>query len=453
VLWCDTPSLDDGAEIQLPARVSGWAHSKAGIDRVLIAIDGAVALRARHGLYRSDVAAALDDEAAATSAYTTLLHESVCPVVEHELSVVAVSKDGQAVGYRATIVVVPNLESDFPSASSGSAGVPAERLDGGGERFVPELHGGGMIHAEHETRYGWAAQLAADRDVLDAGCGVGWGTMRLLDAGARSAVGVDLDELALRSARERAGGAAEFVQGNLLDLPFQDDSFDLVVCFEAIEHVENPGLALDELRRVLGPGGVLAVSSPNRGVYPAGNPFHLRELGSHELEAGLRQRFAEVAMYRQQTHLGSLLTDDIGDATDDATVTIDAQLRKVVAGQPGQELYTVALAADIAIPPMHGVALLAEPLDVSELFEAVFALEHRAAVAEAEARASNTEVVAAEFRNEQLLALLDQTEQARAEAEHWLAEHRSSPSWRITAPLRAVKRAALAWLRGRRAGR
>ena len=53
---------------------------------------------------------------------------------------------------------------------------------------------------------------------------------------------------------------------------------------------------------------------------------------------------------------------------DDPTLTVDAQLHKVVAGQPGRELYTVALAGESALPSMHGVAFLAEALDTKELF-------------------------------------------------------------------------------------
>ncbi len=73
------------------------------------------------------------------------------------------------------------------------------------ERFVPEELGGTLLAAEHLARYWWASGAAAGADVLDAGCGVGFGTKLLVEAGARSATGVDIAEEAVAAARERCG--------------------------------------------------------------------------------------------------------------------------------------------------------------------------------------------------------------------------------------------------------
>ena len=72
--------------------------------------------------------------------------------------------------------------------------------------------------------------------MLDAACGEGYGTDLLAAAGARSAVGVDLDERTVAHARAKYP-AAEFVEGDVRQLPFEDGAFDLVVSFETIEHV------------------------------------------------------------------------------------------------------------------------------------------------------------------------------------------------------------------------
>src|SRR5262249_13390641 len=145
--------------------------------------------------------------------------------------------------------------------------------------------------AEHFARYAWAAQFAEAKRVLDAACGMAYGTAMLAAAGASEAVGVDLDEGVVERARESAPPRTRFEAADLRKLPFEADEFDLVVCFEAIEHVAEPEQVLDELARVLRPNGLLIVSTPNRDVYTPGNPFHLRELTPNELEEELERRF------------------------------------------------------------------------------------------------------------------------------------------------------------------
>lgn len=194
-----------------------------------------------------------------------------------------------------------------------------------GERFVPEAMGGQLIEAEHHVRYRHAAQLVKDRRVLDAGCGVGWGSALLAEAGAATVTGLDIDAAALSDARRRTD-AATFVRGDLADLPFADDCFDVVVCYEAIEHVAQPLVVLDELRRVLAPDGVLTVSSPNPAVYPAGNPFHVHEFTPEELQRELSYRFAHTSAWQQHPMLASLVLPEDHDPDRPCTATTLADL-------------------------------------------------------------------------------------------------------------------------------
>jgi predicted nucleic acid-binding Zn-ribbon protein len=76
--------------------------------------------------------------------------------------------------------------------------------------------------------------------------------------------------------------------------------------------------------------------------------------------------------------------------------------------------------------------------------ERLDALDHRAARLEAELRAAEREVLALRRREERILSLLAEAERRRRAAEHWLGDHRSSVSWRITEPLRAAKRLRVA---------
>ncbi|MHA1529956.1 MAG: class I SAM-dependent methyltransferase [Alphaproteobacteria bacterium] len=103
-----------------------------------------------------------------------------------------------------------------------------------------------------------AAGVRAGMRVLDVCTGPGMLAREAAGRGA-SAVGLDFAAQAVAAARERIA-QAEFVQGDAQALPFDDESFDAVVCGYGIIHVPDPTVALAELRRVLRPGGRVAVS-------------------------------------------------------------------------------------------------------------------------------------------------------------------------------------------------
>jgi 2-polyprenyl-3-methyl-5-hydroxy-6-metoxy-1,4-benzoquinol methylase len=110
-------------------------------------------------------------------------------------------------------------------------------------------------------------QLPA-RSLLDAGCGDG----RFLAATARLPnapdvlAGCDISGRILETAAEtiaREGRTAELVPANLERLPFPDEAFDVVLCVQVIEHLVAPQLGVDQLARVLSPGGALVLSTDN----------------------------------------------------------------------------------------------------------------------------------------------------------------------------------------------
>jgi SAM-dependent methyltransferase len=169
------------------------------------------------------------------------------------------------------------------------------------ERIVPDETSPGIV-ALHLKRYEFARSWCGERIVLDAGCGVGYGTAHLAEVAA-SVVGVDRDEDAISYARERyARPNVEFRAGDLLDLDAAGDSFDVVCSFETIEHLDDVEAFLAEAVRVLRPDGVFLVSTPcveETTVSPE-NPFHRVELSPNDFEALLRRFFAEVELYGQR---------------------------------------------------------------------------------------------------------------------------------------------------------
>src|SRR6185295_1513704 len=134
----------------------------------------------------------------------------------------------------------------------------------------------------------WARPLVAGRRVLDLGSGEGFGAA-LLAQTAAAVTGVDIDERTVAHARANYAGV-DFHVGSATDLSaFADDAFEAVVAFEMIEHVAEHEQVLAEIARVLAPGGLLVMSTPERRAYTDErdfhNPFHVRELTQAEFTA------------------------------------------------------------------------------------------------------------------------------------------------------------------------
>lgn len=342
------------------------------------------------------------------------------------------------------------------------------------ERFVPDQDRGRLIEAEHLARYLWAAQLASGRRVLDAGCGTAYGSRLLAEAGASEVVGVDLAEPVLDAVREQMPSGVTLERADLRELPFPAGGFDLVVCFEVIEHLADPFPVLDELVRMLGAGGVLLISSPNRDVYPQDNPHHLHEFESSELESTLRERLAHVQLVRQNDYIGSAILDDATHEQGDGTPLSGLDVRKLVAGEAGRELYTIAVAGDGELPELEPLVTFTGILELREWLAAsqtqtdgILARDHT--IAELRERLAEHDAIARQLLEaEQRLAGLPDLHARIEDLEHELREaHRgaeaarerarelddglmrarrtlvevmSSPSWKLTRPLRVAKR-------------
>ncbi len=108
-----------------------------------------------------------------------------------------------------------------------------------------------------------------------------------------------------------------YLEGSCTALPLPDAGIDLVVSFETIEHLAAQAGMLAEFRRVLAPGGVLVISSPNQPVYsgaePGGNEFHVRELTRGELGALLDAAFPRQRWYGQRIVAHSALWEERAD--------------------------------------------------------------------------------------------------------------------------------------------
>jgi SAM-dependent methyltransferase len=182
-----------------------------------------------------------------------------------------------------------------------------------GERFTPECVR--EISYEHWHRYAFTLPFARGRRVLDAACGEGYGSA-LLAREAGSVLGLDIGDAAVAHARSRYG-AQPNLRFDVADCTALDHlpaaSFDLIASFETLEHVEAQERMLDGFARLLAPGGLLLVSTPDRLTYSDltgfRNEHHVRELYRDEFEALLAARFPARRVFGQKLLFQSVLWD------------------------------------------------------------------------------------------------------------------------------------------------
>jgi SAM-dependent methyltransferase len=229
-----------------------------------------------------------------------------------------------------------------PGADDGSPAVDAV-LTLTGERTIPDLDIENYWFRRHQVVYQRLAPRCAGREVLEAGCGEGYGA-DLIAGVAHRVVAVDYDPAAVAHVRRRYP-KVDAMRANLAELPLPDSSVDVVVNFQVIEHLWDQPQFVAECARVLRPSGLLMVSTPNRITFSPGrdtpiNPFHTRELNADELRDLLVEGgFGQVSI--DGLFHGARLREM--DARHGGSI-IDAQIARAVADAP----WPPELAADVA---------------------------------------------------------------------------------------------------------
>lgn len=300
-----------------------------------------------------------------------------------------------------------------------------------GERYLPGMEGN--MQLEHLHRYAVAVEYVKDQVVLDIACGEGYGSA-MLSGSAQRVIGVDLSEEAVRHARNTyQNDNIEFKVGSCTKIPLSDNSVDSVVSFETIEHHDRHEAMMAEIKRVLKPGGLVIISSPDKHTYSDvsdyKNPYHVKELYSKEFKDLLKTYFKKVAIYGQRIAYGSCVFPEENEGR---MVTYNLNEMKLTssvmkARSKGikEPLYLIAVASDAALPKTIG-SVLEQPVWEGELFRKAIA-EKATALSESTSLLEQTK---AAFKEKDSLVLtlqktIDQKEAVLAEKKQHLSDVKS----------------------------
>jgi SAM-dependent methyltransferase len=309
----------------------------------------------------------------------------------------------------------PEHDQDAGTEAAGTEGAsdPDLALDFTGEFYVPELHGN--IELEHVHRYLQACEISEGKVVLDIACGEGYGSYMLASNAAR-VIGVDISELTIQHARARYDkDNLTYLTGDCSDIPVADDSVDLVVSFETIEHHAQHEEMLREIKRVLRPDGVLLISTPDRTRYSIepgyNNPYHVKELYGDEFKALISSHFRTATFFGQRIVYGSTLFSEV-TVLPTRWYSTESGTSGFTSSPDNRPLYWVALASDATLPPV-AAGVFEQPID-----EADTVVAYRTAVADRDAQVAHvTAVYESELANSSAAQEAHRREVARISAD------------------------------------
>jgi len=178
-------------------------------------------------------------------------------------------------------------------------------MDNDGERFIDDQSMGRELYLKHMGRYLFSKTYFCGKTIIDSSCGSGFGS-NMLSQKAKKVVGIDNSWDAIRYCRERYKKPnLSFLQMDCKRLSLPDSTFDAVVSFETLEHLQGADVFLQELSRVLKKDGMIIMSTPNRenfSLYTKGikNPFHFKEFSEDEFTKLIGKHFELKEMLGQK---------------------------------------------------------------------------------------------------------------------------------------------------------
>lgn len=158
------------------------------------------------------------------------------------------------------------------------------------ERIVPEdlPWYGKKTLLEHIMRYNFAKLFVKGKIVAELGCGSGYGTYQLAQAGSQKIYAIDNSRQAISFAKKHYHHPLiEYRVADAKNTKLPQESMDLVIAFETIEHIKNSQQFLNEVIHILKKGGIFILSTPNKETSLANNPYHFKEYSLADLKNAL----------------------------------------------------------------------------------------------------------------------------------------------------------------------
>lgn len=273
-----------------------------------------------------------------------------------------------------------------------------------GERLIPELHKHSLTYGEHLSRYLSVTEIVKGKKVLDVACGVGYGT-QLLAKTAKEVDGADISEEAINYAKEHYQAKnVTFTVSDATALPYKTGEFDVVVSFETIEHITNQVAFVKEVRRVLKPGGVFVVSTPNDDEFMEGNEFHVHEFDLAEMKKVVGKAFKNSQLYFQGTWFAAGVFDQSvfeqgGHLTTDVVQMYQQNKEKAI--------FYIAVCSDADVPVLRQPVALADRWSSKEDFERDNVRQGRYSELEQQYQQAQTDTVRLSAELEQLRKRLE----------------------------------------------
>lgn len=235
-----------------------------------------------------------------------------------------------------------------------------------GERLETYIFNEATI--EHLHRYAIATEYGKGKVVLDIACGEGYGT-NLLGKVALSVTGVDIDQPTIKRAKAKyKNPALTFLTGSIESIPCNDNSFDIAISFETLEHTSEHEKMMKEIKRVLKPGGLLIISTPDKKNYcdkPGyKNPFHLKELYQDEFRLLLQNNFIFIKLLSQASAYSSIAWQDAPASYNH----YEGSYLGLSTYSPLQPVYYIAFASDADLPEISN-SIFRLPYKISSLLE------------------------------------------------------------------------------------
>ena len=171
-----------------------------------------------------------------------------------------------------------------------------------GERILGNQWKGDIRFADHLERYNFAADYCTGKVVLDIACGTGYWS-HIMSKVAKSVTGVDVDKFAVENAQKQyKADNLRYLLGDWETIPMDDASVDIAVSFETIEHIVNYDHFLQELKRVLKPGGMLLMSTPNFRWEIVKNKYHVSNFTTESFVSAVEKHFTLDEVCYQGKH-------------------------------------------------------------------------------------------------------------------------------------------------------